>query len=199
VEVEELNSEPVEELKGNPRRIRLEARDNGSNEINLQAWQDYFPGTRHRQAQSFRPDGSFSYFCLCEYDENLNLVRGATFLQGDLQTETRYLPPDEKGLQEAITVSASGRELQRVITRCDAQGRVVECTNLSETGRAHLTARYADDGNVADGLVTLPDGSEIKLPITPNPVYQVVTRDAEGNWTERITPFATVYRTIEYY
>ncbi len=197
MEVEFLNCEPVEELKGNPRRICLEGRDHGSEEVSLQAWLDYFPGTL-RQSQAFRPDGSFAYFCICEYDENRKLVREATFLQGDLQTETLYTPRDEAGVQEAITVSATGKELQRVVTRRDAQGRVVECTNLSETGEAHLTARYDDDGNVADGLVRLPDGTEIKLPIRPNPAYQVVTRDAEGNWTERITPFATIYRTIEY-
>lgn len=199
MEAESLNCEPVEELKGSPRRICLKARDHGSEQGILQAWLDYFPGALHRQSQTFRPDGSFAYFCTCEYDANLKLVRRATFLQGDPQTETLYAPHDEAGVQEAITVSATGQELERVITRQDAQGRVVECTNLSETGEAHLTAHYDDDGNVADGLVTLPDGTEIKLPVTPNPSYQVVRRDAEGNWTERRTPFATVYRTIEYY
>jgi hypothetical protein len=102
-------------------------------------------------------------------------------------------------MQEVITVSAAGKELQRVITRFDAEGRVVECTNLSNIGKAQLTARYDDDGNVADGLVTLPDGAAIKLPIRPDPAYEVVARDLQGNWTERKTPFATVYRAIEYY
>jgi hypothetical protein len=195
-----LNAAPAEEeLKGSPRSIRLDALESGRPETCLQAFLDYFPGAKLRQSQSFHPDGGFSYFLLCEYAEDGRLSKESIYWQGVLHTERLHLPQDKDGAQVTVTRSAAGQELERIATRYNDAGQPIECTNISDTGEAHLSARYDEQGNFLDARATLPDGTEVTFPMEIDPAYKIVTRDAIGNWTEKTTPFATLYRTIQYY
>jgi hypothetical protein len=157
-----MKAAPAEEdLKGNPRSIRVDARDNGSSEIHLQAFLDYFPGARLRQSQSFCQDGSFSYFVLCEYAGDNHLFKETIYWQGNPHTETVRLPKEESGVQMTITRSATGHELERIISRCNGAGHPVECSNSSESGEAHLVAHYDNEGTFLNAKATLPDGTEL--------------------------------------
>lgn len=221
-----LHSEPAEEeLRGNPRHVRLERQEHVTDEAHLYQTSEYFPGARIRESQTYRPDGTLSYRCIFEYADDGTLATQNTYLEGTLCWQTKCSKGTEPGVEVTTSSGPDGEELERVETKRNEDGQILDCTltELSSNRQTHLLiSNFDDQGRPRQHIITfdgeqgkrircltsyplgsspvtiyyLPDGQTFELDAA---VYKVNSRDSTGNWTKKTTSSATLYRTIEYY
>jgi hypothetical protein len=191
-----------EEIKGEPRSVRVERRDlrpqvgsPPADTAYLQEVTEYGPGGKKAERSIYRPDGTLSYREVYEYASEGHLITLMTFDgTGKEVQKTRAVRSTDTGLEERVVMNADGKELTRLVTRMDAAGRVIESTSidLSDNSQVHQTTRYNTEGH--------PVGSEITFQNSPPglPSRMEIIRRADNEFiTTSYGPDGTILTQTE--
>jgi hypothetical protein len=156
-----------EKIKGDPKVVRVERRElhgPAQGRVHLQSVTEYRPGALATEALLYRPDGSVSYRHVYEYAENGRLSKVTTLDDTGAIVQTRYPKSIEKGIEEEVAIDADGVEVERTIVKRDEEGRTLESTITSPSGKnMHLIFHNDSQGRPVEGQLTFKEEVEFAV------------------------------------
>lgn len=160
----------AKKLKGSPKVVRIERQETAGPTEGarfLQEITEYRPDGREVERSIYRPDGTLSYRFFYEYSDEGDLSKITTVDGSGKTVQSRLLRSLEMGDEEEITLDSNGSELQRMITKRDRSGRVIESAVLDASGAMSVRLILHNDerGLLRDGELTLGDQVAVRVEV----------------------------------
>ena len=150
-----FNSSVLETLKGEPRSIRISRLDQGSRlaslEPRLQETVTFSRGQRPSERRIYAASGDLYSQQLYLYDPNGHLHQIKSFDSSGVQFRTENVSRMPNGTEITEARDQNNHLVERVTTRRDGEGRILESTSIdvsgvSNTKQIDVTAQYDSQG-----------------------------------------------------